>query len=193
MWGSREAAHCPAAVPTSYKWPLVKTGDAHVGVLQFVRIAVVVLSLAGNVQCRVHCFIAVWKTQSIVTLTQTIIKTDWHRAQSSHTDTSTYTVTEQSTHWHWEQHTVTENNQHTLTQRTINTMTLRTLNTLTHQHTLTQRTHTHQHTLTQRTINTHRHREQPTSYCVLFWDCLAMSSVVYAASLPSERHTPSGH
>lgn len=106
------------------------------------------------------------------TLTQSTIKTHWHINIHWHR--------EQSTHWHWEQHTDTENNQHTPTQRTINTMTLWTINSL-----------IHKHTPTQRTINTHRHREQPTSYCVLFWDCLAMSSVVYAASLPSERHNPS--
>ena len=143
MRGSGEAAHCPAAVPTSYKWPLVKTGDAHVGVLQFVRVAVVVLSLAGNVQCRVHCFIAVWKTQSIVTLTQTIIKTHWHRAQSRHTDTSTYTDTENN------QHTDTENN--TLTPRTINT----------HRH-REQSTQWHCEQSTHWYINIHRHREQST-------------------------------
>ena len=59
MQGPGRAAQCSVAVRTSYKRPLVKTGDAHAGILQLVRVAVVVLSLSGDVQCCVHCFIAV--------------------------------------------------------------------------------------------------------------------------------------
>ena len=51
--GDAHAGDCRTCVNpdcTSYKGPLVKTGDAHAGVLQFVGVAVVVLSLAGDVQ-----------------------------------------------------------------------------------------------------------------------------------------------